>query len=123
MGSKFHVSDVLLVNHWKKRLYKQLNKDIQDHDDKSIINLASQEYSSAIDKDKLDAKWIDITFKELKNNQFKTIGIYAKKARGAMARYIIKNAIDHVDKLRYFSEDGYAFNPELSSLNNLCFIR
>lgn len=88
-----------------------------------MINLASNEYSQAIDKKSLDAKWLDIDFKENKNGTYKTIGIHAKKARGLMTRYILENRIENISDIKKFNVADYKFNLELSNENLMCFTR
>lgn len=80
-----------------------------------VVNLASQEYFKTIDKRKLDKQIISPVFKDEKNGQFKIISFYAKKARGTMARYLIKNSITDADGLCSFAEDGYIYCEALSS--------
>ena len=96
---------------------------MQNQGDSYIINLASNEYSNVISKQHLSHKMIDIVFKEKKNNKLTTIGIHAKTARGVMARFIIKNAIRHIDELKTFNDLSYAFAAELSSNSTLYFVR
>jgi cytoplasmic iron level regulating protein YaaA (DUF328/UPF0246 family) len=62
-------------------------------------------------------------FKDLKNGQYKLISFFAKKARGMMADYIIRNRLKHPDELRGFDSAGYAFNPDLSDDFTLTFTR
>lgn len=108
-----------LYEFWKGKISNHLN-NIEKN---TIVNLASEEYFKAIDKKNLSAKIINIHFKEDKNKQVKTIGIFAKKARGLMARFIVENNIEHIDKLKNFNISGYKFISDLSDNNNLTFIR
>jgi hypothetical protein len=66
---------------------------------------------------------ININFYEQKNNQMKIIGIYAKKARGVMARYLLENKIDDVEQLKQFNELGYQYQQSTSSVTTFNFIR
>ena len=88
-----------------------------------LVNLASNEYFKAINKKKLNAKVITPVFKDFSNGQYKTIMVYAKKARGAMAAYILKNKIKSMEELTAFDTDGYLFNKEASSEKELVFYR
>jgi cytoplasmic iron level regulating protein YaaA (DUF328/UPF0246 family) len=88
-----------------------------------LVNLASQEYFKAIDAGKLEKEIISPVFKYEKNGTLKIISFYAKKARGTMARYLIENRIADLDGLLGFSEDGYAYTPELSKSNEPVFTR
>lgn len=87
-----------------------------------IINLASNEYFSAIDKKKLKSRLITIGLKQEKGGKVKTIGLMAKRARGMMADYIIKNKITDVEELKKFKEGGYSYKPELSSEDEWVFL-
>ena len=106
-----------LYDFWKKKLTNQLNHETAD----CIINLASQEYSSAIGI--LNKPKIDITFKEEHKGEYKIIGIHAKKARGVMANYIVRNSIKEPEVLKNFNENGYRFASEFSKKEEYVFIR
>lgn len=111
--------DKSLYAYWQDTLTKYFNKLPDD----IIINLASQEYSSAVDYTKLDKKLIDIVFYQRKEDQLKSIGILSKKARGQMAAFIIRNRIKNYKDLIQFSDNSYAFQPDHSSENKLVFIQ
>jgi len=106
----------LKTPYWKNKIYKSLNS-------KEIINLASNEYFSAVDTNKVNAKIYQIFFKEKKGDQFKIVAIYAKRARGSMANFIIKNKITKPEELKKFNEKNYKFNKKLSSENEFVFTR
>ena len=111
-----------------KNLYEIWGKFLTDYfntrySDDTIINLASQEYAKAIINRHFKLKAITPVFKEEKDGELKTVAIYAKKARGKMARYIIQNKIKQPSKLKFFEEEGYKFNEELSSNTEWFFIR
>ncbi|SFV69978.1 UPF0246 protein YaaA [hydrothermal vent metagenome] len=116
-----------LKNSLGKNLYQfwgtSISEVINKIETKVIINLASNEYFKAIDKKALLANIITVDFKENKNGSFKTIGIYAKKARGLMANYMIKNRINNPEKLKKFTLNNYQFNLHLSTENNWVFTR
>lgn len=123
MGTKFYIDDTLLYDYWRDTLTQALNTMLEQRTYKTIINLASNEYSSAINRDKIKGQWIDIEFKENKDGKYKIIGIHAKRARGRMARYIIDHRIEDVSQLEQFNLDGYTLNPEHSDQSTLCFTR
>ncbi len=108
-----------LYKFWGNNISKTINKYETD----TLINLASAEYFKAIDKESLNADIINISFKENKNGKYKTIGIYAKKARGLMVDFVIKNKITNSDKLKTFANANYKFSSDMSNTNNLVFIR
>ncbi len=88
-----------------------------------IINLASNEYFKAVNTKKLNGKLVAVNFKEKKDGKYKIIGIFAKRARGMMARHIVKNKVNDVSGLVSFDADGYLFNMELSTENEIIFTR
>jgi uncharacterized protein len=111
-----------LYSFWQESITQQLNKDLQE-EQPTLLNLASTEYSRVIDKKKLKATIVDVTFKEKKGDTFKVVAIHAKRARGKMVDYIIKNRITSADLLQNFSEDGYRYKKELSTNTLLTFHR
>ena len=85
--------------------------------------MASNEYFKSIKKNRLKAKVITIHFKEKKINMYKTIGVFAKQARGAMVNYLITNQITDSILLKNFNQDGYTFNQQHSSEADWVFTR
>lgn len=120
MGSKLKSES--LYSKWKDKLTQAVNADVNEFGG-PIINLASQEYFSVLDAKKLKGEVITPLFKEKKNGALKTIVVYTKKARGMMARYIIENRLNDVNKLKSFNLDGYSFNAEESEGNTWMFTR
>jgi len=112
-----------LYEFWNNRINKSINSALQAQKNPTLINLASQEYSKAIHPNSVKGNIITPVFKEKKNNEYKTIAVYAKKARGAMTRFIIKEKVNNPEVLKTFEEDGYVFNEELSSKNEWVFTR
>ena len=108
-----------LYHFWGDKISKVLNSDESD----VIINLASNEYFKGIDKKSLDAKIINITFKEYKVDKYKIVGIYAKRARGAMVNFIITNRLTNPESLKLFDVGGYVFRDEFSDESNFIFTR
>lgn len=107
-----------LYDFWGDKLTNALNKESGP-----VINLASNEYISSIQADDLKDGMITPVFKELKENGPKVIGLFAKRARGMMTRYIIENRIEDVADLKNFDIDGYQFQPKASSDSELVFLR
>ena len=110
-----------------KNLYQfwgtKISNNLNSYKEEYIINLASNEYFKAVDKNTINAKIIDINFKENKNGTYKTIGVYAKKARGKMINFIIKNQVNNPNNLKEFNIDNYCFNQKLSSETQWIFTR
>ena len=108
-----------LYDYWGSDISSVLNEDEPD----LIVNLASNEYSKAIDKKTLNANILDIVFKEKKGDTYKVIGIYAKRARGLMVNYIIRNRLDKPEELKDFTDEGYRFDKGLSNDSSWVFLR
>jgi cytoplasmic iron level regulating protein YaaA (DUF328/UPF0246 family) len=85
--------------------------------------LASGEYIKAIRPENLAGPFVTCHFKEIKDGVPRTIGLVAKKARGRMARFMVQNRVENEDDLKGFGEDGYSFEPDLSSDDDLVFVR
>lgn len=88
-----------------------------------VVNCASTEYFKAANQKAMKSAVITPSFKENRDGELKMIGFFAKKARGAMARYMIANRVDTLDGLKDFDVDGYKFQPKLSDETNLTFTR
>ena len=112
-----------LYEFWKEDLTQNLNNTLKDHKNPTIINCASVEYFSAIDLSKLNGKILSIVFKEYRNNELKFISFNAKKARGLMTQYIMKNKIDSNNDIKDFSYDNYNFDLKLSDDSTFVFTR
>ncbi|MCB0389598.1 MAG: peroxide stress protein YaaA [Winogradskyella sp.] len=122
MGTKLSIGkNKNLYEFWKKKVTKALNEELEDNE--LFLNLASNEYFKAIDSKTLKVPVIEIDFKELKNGDYKTIGIYAKLARGLMARYIIDTNAKTLEDIKGFNLENYRFHEQLSKENRLVFTR
>ena len=110
-----------LYEFWKKTITKALNDELQK--DELFLNLASNEYFSAVDAKMLKVPLITPEFKDYKDGKLKMISFFAKKARGLMVRYIIDTNAETLDDLKGFNYEGYAFDANLSKGNTLVFTR
>ncbi len=110
-----------LYEFWKKTITKTLSSELQKGE--LFINLASNEYFSAVDMKALKVPVITPEFKDYKDGQLKMISFFAKKARGLMVRYIIDTNAETIDDLKGFNYEGYAFDSNLSSGTKLVFTR
>ena len=110
-----------LYEFWKKTITKTLNSELSKGE--LFINLASNEYFSAVDVKTLKVPVITPEFKDYKDGKLKMISFFAKKARGLMVRYIIDTNAETIDDLKAFNYEGYAFDANLSSGNKLVFTR
>ncbi|AWG22083.1 hypothetical protein FFWV33_11455 [Flavobacterium faecale] len=122
MGTKMPIGEHKnLYEFWKPTLTKALNNEMEAGG--LFVNLASNEYFSAIDTKSLKVPVITPDFKEYKDGKLKIISFFAKKARGMMVRYIIDTNAETIDDLKGFNYDGYQFDANLSKGNHLVFTR
>ena len=124
MGTMFSTNGKKdLYEFWGHKITTRLNDEVKELGAKYIINLASKEYFKAVKTKNLIVPVIEPVFKNEKNGKYKTIAVYAKKARGLMTRYIIDNNLKNVEELKLFNADGYAYSHEMSKSNQWVFIR
>ena len=122
MGTKLPVdAKKNLYEFWKKDVVSALNDELKD--DEVLVNLASKEYFKAIDTSALKVPIVTVDFKEFKDGKYKIVAIYAKLARGLMARYIVDANAKTIDDLKGFTTEGYGLSDELSTKNHLVFTR
>lgn len=108
---------------WQDKITDYINKSLEHHRNKYLLNLASQEYSGVINLNKLKYPMVNIHFKENRNGKLSVIGINAKKARGNMIKIIAQNLIDTPALLKNFSYLGYNFDSNYSTDNELVFVK
>ncbi|MBZ9540089.1 peroxide stress protein YaaA [Modicisalibacter tunisiensis] len=108
---------------WKARLTADLEAAVADSGTPVLVNLASNEYFKAIDTRRLSARVISPVFKDARNGQYKIISFYAKKARGLMSAWLIRERIDDPETLKAFDVAGYRHAPALSRENAPVFVR
>jgi len=124
MGTKFGVDGAEnLYQVWSEKITEVLNQQLASLNSQYLINLASNEYSKAVDKKKLNGTVITPEFKDNKNGKYRVISFFAKKARGMMIRFICDNQITDPEQLKLFESDGYFYNDKLSKPNNPVFTR
>lgn len=102
---------------WGKRIAAHLKRELTEHGQRVLINLASEEYFKAVDLAALGSSVVSPVFKDAGKGGYKIISFFAKRARGAMARFIVQQQIDNPDELRDFNQDGYYFVGEASAKN------
>jgi len=124
MGTKLKIGRKNnLYEFWGDKIVDEINAIVVNQKENVLVNLASNEYFKSVNKKKLTATVITPIFKDFNNGKYKTIMVYAKKARGMMASYIVKNKIEKVDDLIGFDGDGYCYNQEASSEKEIVFYR
>lgn len=112
-----------LYQFWGSEITDLINLRLKESGSHWIINLASNEYFKAVKPEALAAPIVHPVFKDESNGRYKVISFYAKKARGMMARYIIKNRIGQADKIKSFSDAGYQYDESQSSAQAWVFTR
>jgi len=112
-----------LYEFWKNAITKGVEEALVAQGDRVLINLASNEYFKSIDNKQLSVQIITPVFKEAKGDDFKMVTVYAKKARGMMARFIINNRLSNPDQLMFFDKEGYYYNESLSNTEEIVFTR
>ncbi|MES9855359.1 MAG: peroxide stress protein YaaA [Sedimenticola sp.] len=124
MGRKLETAKgTSLYQFWGETLTQGLNKVLAAQANPVLINLASNEYFKAVKPPLLKGRLINPVFKERKGSEYKIIGVHAKKARGLMSRFIIKNRLQEPDALKMFVKADYRYNPDLSDERDWVFTR
>jgi len=122
MGTKFkNERGNNLYEFWGETITNKINEDLKPGE--VLVNLASNEYFKSVNKKLLNGEIITPVFKDEKNGQYKIISFYAKKARGLMAAYIIKNKINDVEDIKSFDVSGYRFSEVQSTPKEWVFLR
>ena len=124
MGTKLknkHGND--LYAFWDDAITLALNKQLKKNGEEVLLNLASNEYFKSVQVDRLKANVVAPVFKDEKNGKYKIISFFAKKARGMMSGWVIRNRITDPKKLVKFKEGGYYFSREDSTEKSPVFLR
>ncbi len=122
MGTRLAVGESKdLYHYWRSKLTAALNKELKKKE--LLVNLASDEYASAIDFKAIKSPVVKVDFKDFKDGKLKIISFFAKKARGLMARYIVDTHAETIDDLKGFDYHGYRFDEGLSKPMHLVFTR
>lgn len=120
MGTKFATPRGKdLYQFWGDIITGELNQ----LDSSVLVNLASNEYFKAVRKKDITARIVTPVFMDMKDDKYKIISFYAKKARGMMSRYIIQNRITEIEQINQFDSDGYRYNAALSEADAPVFLR
>lgn len=112
-----------LYQFWDDRITKSLNKVLKKQKQPVLVNLTSNEYFKSVKPKLLDGRVLNINFKETKNNKTRVVAIFAKRARGMMADYIIRHRVEQPEDIKKFKLDGYKFNQTLSDEKQWTFER
>lgn len=112
-----------LYQFWGERITNSLNDVLRQQQEPVLVNLASNEYFKSVKPKKLDGRLLDISFKETKDDKTRVIAIFAKRARGMMTDFILRNRIEKAEDIKDFGEGGYRFSRQLSNEKNWVFER
>lgn len=124
MGSKLaNPKGKTLYDFWGDRISRALNDQARDIDTTTLANCASQEYFGAVDRGTLELRVVEPVFMEMRAGKPRIVSFYAKKARGAMARFIVQNRLVDPEDLKDFSTGGYRFNAGMSQEDRWVFLR
>lgn len=113
-----------LYDYWREKLTESLINDTKSVGG-TLINLASLDVQGALDMMMLRKEILIITpeFRDMRNGEYEVVRTYAKIARGAMTRFIIKERVESVEGLKSFNYNGYKFSEMLSDETNYIFLR
>jgi cytoplasmic iron level regulating protein YaaA (DUF328/UPF0246 family) len=124
MGTKFaNQRGANLYQFWGEIITDQLNKLFPSSAKSVLVNLASNEYFKAVQSNSINAEIITPVFMDQKGDKYKIISFFAKRARGLMSAFIIKNKITDAEQLKTFDINGYSFNAAMSEGNKWVFCR
>ena len=112
-----------LYQFWGEHITDSINKELKKQKEPVLINLASNEYFKSVKPKLLEGRLLNINFKETKAGKTRIVAIFAKRARGMMADYIIRNRIERAEDLKQFKLAGYQFDEALSDEKQWTFER
>jgi len=112
-----------LYQFWGSIITNELNTALTKHKQKYLVNLASNEYFKSVKPKELKADILNINFKEIKNDKARVVAVFAKRARGLMSDYILRNRIQSPEDIKKIKTAGYKYSQEQSNANNLVFTR
>ena len=124
MKTKLHnVRGENLYQFWGDRITDELNKALEKQQQPVLVNLASNEYFKSVKPKQLNGRSLNINFKETKDGKTRVVAIFAKRARGMMTDYILRNRIEKPEDIKKFRQGGYRFRKELSDDKQWTFER
>ncbi|AVG16193.1 peroxide stress protein YaaA [Chromobacterium vaccinii] len=112
-----------LYEFWGETVTARLNAQLEALGQRTLVNLASDEYFKSVKPRALNAAIVTPVFQDKKNGQYKIISFYAKRARGLMARWAAERGVVDPEQLRGFDSEGYAFDAAASNELNWVFRR
>ena len=124
MGTKLKINGYKnLYEFWGNKVQENILKELQANKSKLVVNLASKEYFTVVGSLPTDVEVVSPVFKDFKNGEYKLISFYAKKARGYMSHWMIKNKVTKSEDLKNFDAEGYQYSKKLSTESEPVFLR
>ena len=124
MGTRLKTSrGKSLYDYWGPSIAEQIRDDLAGRDEEAVLNLASNEYFKAVDRQALDRPVVTAKFLNVKDGEPRNLGLFAKRARGQLARFVIDNRIDRVAGAKDFNYGGYGFDADASTEETYVFTR
>ena len=112
-----------LYEFWDGKIAGSLQQSLESHQHPFLVNLASDQYFHSVQAEKFQLPFITPVFNEMRGGKLKSINVYAKRARGLMANYIIKNRIEDPEQMKQFDVDAYQYEEDHSSDYRWVFVR
>ena len=112
-----------LYEFWGDRITDSLNTELAKQEEATLVNLASNEYYKSVKPKQVKGRILNIDFKETKDGKTRILAVYAKKARGMMADYILRNRVEKAEDIKDFGMGGYKYSSSLSSPDKWVFER
>jgi hypothetical protein len=112
-----------LYKFWGTKVQENILKELKANKSNLVVNLASKEYFTVVGSLPTDVDVVSPVFKDFKNGEYKLISFYAKKARGYMSHWIIKNKVSKPEDLKNFDAEGYKYSKKLSTESEPVFLR
>lgn len=108
---------------WGKKIAQILKRELENHEVKVLLNLASGEYMKSVDVKALGYPVIHVDFREEKNGKLTSNSFTNKRMRGVMARHVVTYKVNHPEILKAFHEEGFRYREEFSKPDHLVFVR
>jgi hypothetical protein len=112
-----------LYEFWGDRITDQVNAALDNQGDDIVLNLASNEYFDSVNTDELAGRILNVKFKDLRGDTYRTITFYLKRLRGTMTNWMVQNGVTEPEALKQFDERGYYFSDERSTDDEYVFLR
>ncbi len=108
---------------WRGRLAEEIDRRVAGHADETVVNLASDEYFSAVDPKRLRSKVVTPVFQDVKDGKARSLFLFVKRARGALARWMVERRAERASDLKEAEFDGYVYTPAASTADRWVFRR